>query len=394
MFLFSLFSRKGKGKATNQDGSKGKPSEKDESSAQGQSSTKGKTRPQLQSTDGASSNDQIDVLFLQDTTASQGPYINAAKTAIRDICQKISTTSNMAPHNIRFGLVAFRDHPPQDRTYVTKDFGFTSDIAVMEKNLHSLKPQGGGDGPEAQTAALALALNMKWKENAAKMVVLITDAPPHGIGEDNDGFDASPDQNDPLDLARQMAERGITLFVVACEPALSHYRNAVDFYRALTEITSGQMFPLTMADRLGDYITGTAVETIETEKLIQEYKKEVVNNVYEQSKPIEEVMEEVHNMMKQKGVKINTMAVENVYGSSSAAETNANIWKTSDKLSEARDQVTRIDEPRMKSEYSSGSRAPAVEFKEAEVEYSQAKRIVMQSVMRSSKVTSKGMTRR
>lgn len=98
----------------------------------------------------------------------------------------------------------------------------------MEKNLQSLKPQGGGDGPEAQTAALAEALNMEWREGAAKMVVLITDAPPHGIGEDNDGFNASPDrkwviqgsrsgsysfdlENDPLDIARQMAERGITL---------------------------------------------------------------------------------------------------------------------------------------------------------------------------------------
>jgi hypothetical protein len=79
-------------------------------------------------------------------------------------------------------------------------------------------------------------------------------------------------ENDPLDIARQMAERGITLvsfilshralieahkpfqFVVACEPELSNYKvskvqitklcanrtvpkNAVDFYTALTEIT-------------------------------------------------------------------------------------------------------------------------------------------------------------
>jgi len=64
----------------------------------------------------------------------------------------------------------------------------------MEKNLKSLKASGGGDGPEAQTAALAEALNMDWEENAAKMVVLITDSPPHGIGEDGDGFDSSPDR--------------------------------------------------------------------------------------------------------------------------------------------------------------------------------------------------------
>lgn len=103
----------------------------------------------------------------------------------------------------------------------------------MQANLNSLIASGGGDGPEAQTAALADALNMEWIDNAVKMVVLITDSPPHGIGELRDGFTESPDrklecystcvtnfspsqpnlssENDPLDIARQMAERGITL---------------------------------------------------------------------------------------------------------------------------------------------------------------------------------------
>ena len=38
------------------------------------------------------------------------------------------------------------------------------------------------------TAALAEALDMDWRPNATKMVVLIADAPPHGIGEHGDGF--------------------------------------------------------------------------------------------------------------------------------------------------------------------------------------------------------------
>lgn len=32
-------------------------------------------------------------------------------------------------------------------------------------------------------------------------------------------------ENDPLEIVRQMAEKGITLFVIACEPSLSqHYQ--------------------------------------------------------------------------------------------------------------------------------------------------------------------------
>ena len=135
-----------------------------------------------------------DILFLQDTTGSQGPYINSAKKAIRDICNKISASADIKKELIRFGLIAFRDHPPQDMSYVTRNFGFTDDISIMQANLNRLSALGGGDGPEAQTAALAAALDMEWIENAVKMVVLITDSPPHGIGEDRDGFTESPDR--------------------------------------------------------------------------------------------------------------------------------------------------------------------------------------------------------
>lgn len=70
------------------------------------------------------------------------------------------------------------------------------------------------------------------------MVVLIADAPPHGIGEDRDGFPkGSPDGKlspiyllcgsdlpwmffyqgkDPLAIARRMAEMGITLVPSVC----------------------------------------------------------------------------------------------------------------------------------------------------------------------------------
>jgi len=265
---------------------------------------------------------------------------------------------------------------------------------MMKWNLKGLEADGGGDGPEAVTAALADALNMKWREDATKMIVLITDAPPHGIGASGDGFDCSPDQNDPLDIARQMAERGITLFVIACEPALSAYNNAVDFYKALTEITAGKMFPLTMANRLGDYIAGTAVETIETEKLISEYADDIVENVYGQSKPLESVMEDIHEKLKEKKVVMNRMEVENVYKPSPMMENNIKLWKKSEKISEGRGKVSAISEPRMQEEYSSGKAVPTAELVNAEVEYAQAQRVVLQSVMRSSKVSASGMVKK
>ena len=88
---------------------------------------------------------------------------------------------------MRVGLIAFRDHPPQDHTFITKVHPFTSDISQVRRDLSALYATGGGDGPEAVTAGLAAALMMNWRPHASKMVVLIADAPPHGIGEYGDG---------------------------------------------------------------------------------------------------------------------------------------------------------------------------------------------------------------
>lgn len=132
--------------------------------------------------------------------------------------------------DVRMGIVAFRDHPPQDTTYVTQEYEFTSEIATMQANLRLLQAYGGGDGPEAQTAALDSALKAKWRDDGAKIAILITDAPPHGIGAPGDGFPEGDPQGtcshlslsvftsdtivigrDPLQIVRKLARSAVTL---------------------------------------------------------------------------------------------------------------------------------------------------------------------------------------
>ncbi|KAH6909945.1 hypothetical protein BKA70DRAFT_180632 [Coprinopsis sp. MPI-PUGE-AT-0042] len=340
----------------------------------------------------------LDIVFLQDSTGSQGPYIQACKSAITNICKKVSehmgsptakpkssSPSELDP--IRFGLIAFRDHPPQDRSYVTKNFGFTSSVGEMKKWLGGLVASGGGDGPEASTAAMAEALNLEWRQSeeddedeavdddqgegekdkkerkkgvkVVKIVVLVTDAPPHGLGERGDGFpNGSPDQNDPLDIARQMAEHGISLHVIACEPTLSRYQHAVDFYRALTQITSGRMVPLLNASQLGDYIIGSALETLETEELLAQFQDTILEDVYGQGKSIEEVVENMQQRLEQQQVHMQTLHVDDVYAPSREAEANVASWMNAGKLGDARGKVEEITAPRMRSAYLGGSGVP------------------------------------
>jgi hypothetical protein len=127
-------------------------------------------------------------MFLQDATGSQQPYIDTARNGITQICNTLLSGGKFAPQDLRFGLVAFRDHPPEDQSFIIQEYPFTSDVGSFTSNLGSLRATGGGDGPESQSDALSAAYKADWKDEATKVVVLITDSPPHGIGEDTDAF--------------------------------------------------------------------------------------------------------------------------------------------------------------------------------------------------------------
>ena len=193
-------------------------------------------------------NQKLDLVFTMDCTGSMGSYIQSAKQNIELIVRRLHDAEG---YDLRFGLVAYRDHPPQDMTYVTKSFEFTTEIGAMQANLRTLSAQGGGDGPEAVAAALKATHDMAWRPDATKIVILIADAPPHGLGESGDGFpDGGPDGIDPLVVLDQMSMRGMTIYSCGCQPALSNYRFAVDFFIACAERTNGQAVSLGSAAAL------------------------------------------------------------------------------------------------------------------------------------------------
>lgn len=295
----------------------------------------------------------LDLVFVQDCTGSQGSYISSATKNIQLICDNIYQSGKLqAREDLRVGLVAYRDHPPQDHTYVTRNFGFSSDIDKVHRDLSSLYASGGGDGPEAVTAALAESLKMDWREQASKMIVLIADAPPHGIGEYGDGFDeGSPDGNDPLALARQMAARGITLFFVACEPALSSYSFATDFYKALVNVTSGIMLPLTTADLLAHAIVGLVLENLDMERLVREVGQAVAQRILGNNESVDDVARELHEKLLLRNESTKKVVIESIYKDSDEARHNVEIFSLATNLTEARPHLRRINGTRFTDKY-------------------------------------------
>lgn len=218
-------------------------------------------------------NPELDLCFLCDCTGSMGHYIRSAQQNIRDIVGTIKSNNGAA---VRFGLISYRDHPPQELSYVTRAFPFTEDVQKMKGYVDTMFASGGGDGPEAVTAALSDALSLPWRPNATKIVILIADAPPHGLEASGDGFpNGDPEGRDPLEIARGMAAEGIVCYSVGCEPGLGRYQFARDFMCTLAEITGGQAVALGSAALLAQVIVNGSAEEISLTRLQREVEREV-----------------------------------------------------------------------------------------------------------------------
>eukprot|EP00039_Didymoeca_costata_P027032 m.17262 g.17262 ORF g.17262 m.17262 type:complete len:342 (+) comp5963_c0_seq1:199-1224(+) len=212
----------------------------------------------------------LDVAFAMDCTGSMGSYIKSAQESIATIAQQVVTHEKA---DCRFALVEYRDHPPQDSTFVTRVHPFTASLPDMRKNLDQCRAQGGGDEPEAVAAALEDCLKLDWRAQATKIVVLISDAPPHGLGQGHDGFpNGCPLGNDPITTCRNMAENEITLYCIGCEPSINKYR---DFFEGMCHITGGQYCGLGKASGLTDVIVGGAREEMGLKKLMRDVDAEI-----------------------------------------------------------------------------------------------------------------------
>ena len=105
---------------------------------------------------------------------------------------------------------------------------------------------------------------------------------------------------------------------------------------------SGKIFSLMMASKLGDYIVGTAVETIETEKLIKEFENVIVDDVYGAGTSIDKVTSDLQEKLDQKGFKINSIAVDNIYNETPVTKANTNIWYSAKNISDATKHIVPV----------------------------------------------------
>lgn len=172
----------------------------------------------------------VDIVFAFDTTGSMGGEINGVKQTCIAFAQKLKDKKR----DFRLGLVAFGD----EVRGVYKPSGDLTDNAEEFKSwISGLSATGGNDSPENQYAALKQASQMKFRSGTQKIVILITDAPPHHFGD-------SPDSGHPFIDPDLMVDRAAAILKAQ---AITLYAVALNYseYRSLVSETSGEFYELT-----------------------------------------------------------------------------------------------------------------------------------------------------
>ena len=163
---------------------------------------------------------RMDVAFVVDTTGSMKDDIRAVKDSLSEIVNNI--TSRTKDLEIRFGVVSYRDHPPQDKSYVTRVFDFADNVKRVKKLIADLNPSEGGDTPEAVADGLFDArTKLSWEKDSYKVLLLVGDAPPHGRKYNSIGDDYFPDGcpkgHDSIEEVQQLrTDFGSTMFIFVC----------------------------------------------------------------------------------------------------------------------------------------------------------------------------------
>lgn len=117
----------------------------------------------------------LDVAFVIDTTGSMGDEIQRIQQSLLAVTARLRGLGQEI--DLRYGCVLYKDLSDE---YLTSVHPFTGDVKAFDAALASVRAGGGGDTPESLNQGLAVSIHgLEWRERAAKVAFVITDASPH-----------------------------------------------------------------------------------------------------------------------------------------------------------------------------------------------------------------------
>jgi hypothetical protein len=156
-----------------------------------------------------------------------------------------------------------------------------------------------------------------------------------------------------MKIVAKLAEKGVTLYCVGCEPSLSPYK---EFFSAMAFRTGGQYVPLRNASLLAKVIVGGAVEEISLEKLMADVKLEVDEKQRSGVTDEKELAEAVQGRLREKGVMTNQIFMN-----------DSNLEKATDEAIKYSKMTTMAD---LRKEYKRGEIYDQISGYDRSVSYS------------------------
>lgn len=177
---------------------------------------------------------KADILFCLDCTGS----MKGEMEAVKDTVAELSETMGKDGMHVRLGLIEFRDRLFGEEHKV-HNFGgqvFTNDPAAFRCKVSGLKAGGGHDEPESSLDAIMLACSQPFDTGSTKVIVLITDAPPHIPDKEAKSIE---------EVIERIKETGIDHFYCAIraeDPQSNIYRECIVKYGMVFNLGRGDDF--------------------------------------------------------------------------------------------------------------------------------------------------------
>ena len=165
----------------------------------------------------------IDLVFLIDSTASMNCYSKDVNKSILKIIfdlEKNITKFFLEEINIiKVGIVTYRDHEDEERTYLTNvEIDLTNDLKEIKNVINNINYSGGKDEPEAVLDGLNSVLSdISWRNKSTKFLVHILDSPCHGKKFNNiegDKTENCPKNLNAEEILDTMRKKGIQYFII------------------------------------------------------------------------------------------------------------------------------------------------------------------------------------
>jgi len=203
----------------------------------------------------------MDIVFVVDITGSTQNTLEGTKRYIIETFEDSVKSSNN-PENCRIGFVGYRDKIDMaEDEYVVHPL--TTDVMAVRQCIKYTESTGGGDYAEDWAGGIELALSLNWNDASKKMIVLITDAPAHGILFYEE--DSYPDEEVRLkNDIETLIKQGISVSLVGVStqyPLTNCMKNFMNYYDEHVKLLNTNKKPICTVKCINPNLMGTQDKT-------------------------------------------------------------------------------------------------------------------------------------